>query len=338
MNIQTLFCAVSFIALSSCARESVTTLKEIRINPSKVDSVYDFANDVEPAWDIVALETKDECLISSADKVFYRNNTYYVLDRKINTLFLFDSTGKFLSKINKKGSGPDEYSAASAFVVAGKNIWISDGNMRSLICYDDELEMIDRFNTWEIMGADHVEHANGKIYMANNWSGWMDNGNMAFGVYDTATKQVTGFVYAPRRGENVALLYKQGQLARLGDTCLFYHAFRDTIFQAHGNTCRPAYKLIFSERYEDIPLPIETVIDSNFKHIIRGLEDLDQTRNTILVGYIDSDRFISALYNKKSGACQAYRQLVNSNLNNLPTYKYSTFFDDDQMTCVYNNL
>ncbi|MDR0765962.1 MAG: 6-bladed beta-propeller [Odoribacteraceae bacterium] len=300
--------------------------------------MYDIANDVEPAWDIVALETKDECLISSVSKVVYRNNIYYVLDRKINALFLFDSAGKFLSKINKRGRGPDEYSDASAFVVVGKNIWISDGNMRSLICYDENLEMIDRFNTWEIMGADHIEYANETIYMANNWTGWKDEGNIAFGAYDVASKQVTEFVHTPRRGDDVARMRKQGQLSQLGDTCLFYHAFCDTIFQAYGDTCTPAYKVIFSERYEDIPLPIEKILDPDTKHIIRGLEDIDQTRNTVLIGYFESDFFVSALYDKKTGTCQVYRKIINSNLNNLPIYRYNTFFDGDQIISAYDNL
>lgn len=73
---------IFFALLSvSCSHiDHKSTLVEIHIDPSKVEEAYDLANDSEPYWDLVALETNDESRISKINKVVYANNKYYILD------------------------------------------------------------------------------------------------------------------------------------------------------------------------------------------------------------------------------------------------------------------
>jgi hypothetical protein len=87
--------------------------------------------------------------------------------------------------------------------------------------------------------------------------------------------------------------------------------------------------MIFSERYSDIPRPIEEILDPNNEHIIMGVEDIKQTRNKIIIGYRDKRKIASAVYDKNTGDCKVYPYLINSNLNNVPAYQYTTFFDDE---------
>ena len=56
---------------------------------------------------IVPLETSDESLVGEITKIKKYNHFYYVLSAQ--TLFCFDADGKFVSKLEKQGEGPEEY-------------------------------------------------------------------------------------------------------------------------------------------------------------------------------------------------------------------------------------
>jgi hypothetical protein len=319
-----------FFTLCSCSQDKIASnLIEIHINPSKVEEPYDISNDVKPEWDIVALETTDDCLITDINRIVYRNDKYYVFDKTGNTVFMFDSMGKFISKLYKKGEGPDEYSKLEAFCLEDKNIWVADA-MRWLICYDENLKMTVRLRTLDIMGADDMIYYNGNICMASNWSGG-DEKNMQFATYNIQTKEVTGLLYVPSDKEGAALWVKKSQLSQYDSSCLFIHSYCDTIFQLNDDGFAPKYKMVFKERYKDIPKPIEEYMDPNNKHIITGIEDIKQTQNKIFIGYGDKGYFRSAVYDKITGICNVYPWLIYSDLNNeLAIAQLAVFFDDNR--------
>lgn len=57
----------------------------------------------------IALETTEECLISSIDKLYLTDEYIIIVEIEKNRIFLFDKAGKFVRKIGKKGDGPKEY-------------------------------------------------------------------------------------------------------------------------------------------------------------------------------------------------------------------------------------
>ncbi|MCP9612649.1 BF3164 family lipoprotein [Coprobacter tertius] len=328
--------ALVFIICYACSSEKKieSDLTKINVNPSETGIALDIANNIEKQWEIIPLETKDECLVNEADKILYKNGIYYILDRQGNSLFLFDSDGKFISKILKKGEGPDEYSNLDAFAVDNDSIWISDASSRSLICYGPDLKMIDRASTWERATGNDITLMNGKIYLATNWTGW-NKKNSQIASYDIKNKDVTGLWRVPPLNGDHALIRKSCQLADNGDSCLFIYSYCDTIFQIKDNKLTPAYQLSFTERYDDVPLPIEKLMDPQNKNIIRGIDYLKQTNTHIFFSYADDGLLISVIYNKKDNSCKTFPYFINSNLGEMKTYLYTTFFDGNNMICVY---
>ncbi len=87
----------------------------------------------------VFLETNDSCLIGHIDKVVIYNNRFYILDKeKSKTLFIFDSLGKLVKKINREGKGPGEYSTPDDFVI--------DKEEKTVEIYNRALKKILKFN------------------------------------------------------------------------------------------------------------------------------------------------------------------------------------------------
>jgi hypothetical protein len=325
------------IVCYSCTQDKTQTteLIEIKINPTKVEPAYDIADYVEES-DVIALETTDDCIIGTINKIFFKNGIYYILDPIGSSVLLYDSSGKFISKLYKKGTGPDEYSRIASLAVERKNIWVSDDNLRSLIAYDENFKMIDRFSTMPFMAARHIAYQAENICMAGNWTDW-NSRNMQIGTYDIRTKKVTGLCFVPApNNQKVALMNKNSQIAQWGDSCLFTYSYCDTIFQLDHSGFAPQYKIVFTERYRDIQYSIEDIMDPNKMDIIKGIEDIKQTGHRIFLGYIDGRHFRSAIYDKETGDSQVYSNLINSDLNNIILWQYETFFDERNIISVHS--
>lgn len=57
----------------------------------------------------IPLETTDSCLIDVITGVAIGDDTIVLTDSKQDCVFIFDDSGRFVGKINRKGSGPEEY-------------------------------------------------------------------------------------------------------------------------------------------------------------------------------------------------------------------------------------
>lgn len=74
-------------------------------HPEKT-SLSDYFRSIE----LIPLETSPEVLIAYISKMIIHGDRYYTLDKRQSIIHVFDQTGKFLFKIDKKGRGPGEYS------------------------------------------------------------------------------------------------------------------------------------------------------------------------------------------------------------------------------------
>jgi hypothetical protein len=102
---------ITGLLLFSCAdkvSEKQIDTPEVTVDLETVTepSIYDFFDTVIA----VQLETTDDCLVSNMiDRIKEFNGRYFLIDRKQNAFFCFDSTGKYLFKIQSRGQGPNEY-------------------------------------------------------------------------------------------------------------------------------------------------------------------------------------------------------------------------------------
>lgn len=334
-NYISVLCACVCVCMLSCSNNTAMhDLTEIVINPLDVKESYDIANDVETEWNMIPLETNLDCLINHIDNLVYKNGTYYILDKTAATIFLFDDEGKFLSKLDEKGSGPGEYLGIDAFTVIGKNIWISDVNKRYLIEYNENMQFVSEFNLTDQIAPRHLINIGNYIYMGTNWSGWLDS-NMQLASFDIKNKELTGLIYVPSLDDEVALMRKSSQLASLDDTPLFIYGYCDTVFQIKNNEVNPEYKMVFTSNYEDVPLPFEKHIDPKLANIIRGLEDIKQTSNSILLGYGINNQLNSYLFNKHAKTGSTYTCLINSKLGDFKMFQVEIYFEENNyMFCI----
>lgn len=136
MNYKTLLLLLSLVYIG-CQNNTVTNrgipVHKIKtVNNERVllipDSIF---SDVK----YVKLETSDNVLIQEVNKIITDKNIY-VLDRKQNTVFIFDFNGKLIDKISKQGNGPDEYYFLSDFMVKDDKVYILSPSNFKIMIYD----------------------------------------------------------------------------------------------------------------------------------------------------------------------------------------------------------
>lgn len=105
------------LAFISCGEHKPTSCDAVHIDLS--GSVGDslFVSDWIEPLEIIALETTEESLLGSVDKLVECDGKYYVLDRMRKCILLFAENGKFLRSIGRVGQGPGEYPDLYDFVV-----------------------------------------------------------------------------------------------------------------------------------------------------------------------------------------------------------------------------
>lgn len=322
--------------LMSCSSRSSSALKEIVIDPSHTLGFYDLAEDVEPEFDIFALETTDSCLVGGICRTIYTNDLYYILDNN-SVIFIFNPQGKFVSKLDKIGRAPDEYIHIRDFTVIGENIWIYDEIRRKLSCYDKNLDKIEDV---EMNIVNKITCAGENIYGAGVWFG-IDKENFQIIEYNTLNKEIKKLIPYSQNydqnefAKNPYIPYIINQLAPLADSCLFIQPYCDTLFQLGHGTVTPRYKYRFTERFVDKRLTVDEWEEECKKSMIIGVSAIYQTPASILILYAEPE-YKFAIYNKETGITNVYfSQFVNSYLGNLGTMRME-FTDNREIITTYS--
>ena len=216
---------------------------------------------------VIELETTDDCLIGGsggggAGRVLVSDDYILFLDAILSDIkiLLFDSSGKFLRRIAKKGQGPGEYAViydvAADFL--NNRIYISTGK---LMCYDFEGNFINevkpfhlnylnftnnRLNaiTSHIVSGDETDYKiNAVLYEINNNLQVIDS--MTFLSFNTNTKMSlvsninNHITYA---GGNMYLCYPSPVFPMRNEN----YIYRDTLYQFKGKELIPQLILKFN--------------------------------------------------------------------------------------------
>ncbi len=300
-------------------------LMEIYIDLSKHSDFYDISKDIEQDFDIIALETNDDCLISHIRKILYVNDLYYILDDKGASVFIFNNDGTFMSKLDRKGLGPDEYINIASFIVKDKDIWIYDDMTKRLLCYDSAFDKKEEIKI-DIPTFD-MAIIKDDILLSTNWF-WYGENSYQLKKYNIRNKEKTEYLsYSRIEQDDIVQIMKENQFTTVGDSCLFMYSYDNTLYQITADDFIPRYRYTFSERFDDKPLTnqeFEEVSD-----LIRGIDALYQTVHSIIIKYTDKGEPKIAIYNKETGDCSVYLSIfTNSDFGNFKIYRY--FISNDQ--------
>ena len=125
--------------LFSCA-STEDSVRTYNIDISHKASLEDYFE----GYSFVRLETNKECLLATPQKIEVANNLISVLDH--NKIFLFDMSGKYLSKIDHIGNGHNEYMAIDDYALQDTLVYILSRAQKAILTYGLKGNMIRKIS------------------------------------------------------------------------------------------------------------------------------------------------------------------------------------------------
>lgn len=112
-----IFILALYLFIGSC-KDSPTVNENIYTITASIEqeediSLFDFVSKVR----LIPLETTDSSLVAHITKIITSKDKIFIYDRIQNQIFIFNQEGQFISKINQKGRGPEEYNSLSDLAI-----------------------------------------------------------------------------------------------------------------------------------------------------------------------------------------------------------------------------
>lgn len=93
------------------------SIKEIKIDPTKMEEGDLAMSDLVESITYIPLETTTDCLMGYVPRVKISKNYIFANCAQSKSAYLFDKNGKFLRKISRVGQGPGEYLAINGLAL-----------------------------------------------------------------------------------------------------------------------------------------------------------------------------------------------------------------------------
>lgn len=136
------------VCLLGCKKKEQQDNLVLSLNPLEADPSLPLSTFVE-SISYIPLETSDESLMARVSEIIIKDTYIYAVDSEQKIVFIFDKKGGFVSKLDRRGEGPDEYLSMQGVLVDDEETAITVFDYRGAnsrtINYDvHTLEPIDK--------------------------------------------------------------------------------------------------------------------------------------------------------------------------------------------------
>jgi hypothetical protein len=253
----------------------------------------------------IPLETNDNCLIGNIEKVFYRNNRFYAIDKNVTkSIFVFDAGGKFLWKIDKRGKGPGEYTELLDFDVDSiGNIYLLDNGAMKIIKYDSLGALITEYKT----GNRFMEFTilnDTKILVYNVFG--EEKRNTKLGILDLKKRKLNPLISSNTVFDDPDVpMFRYYALCKSRKAILYAPRFSNKVYRINPKDGAVENAIAIN----GIPTPTEeyllkakknrVILNNEFKYLY-DVNCIFETDDILYLSYLTPSRLALA-YNKKSG-------------------------------------
>lgn len=189
--------------------------------------------------DYIKLETNDDCIIGKVSWCKRIEDKIVILEKSTKLYYIFDNSGKFLSKIGKVGKGPLEYLSnerGTSIDFENEIICIYDRGKNSYLEYDLIGNCIKEFKV-----ENNPEHV---IRLDNNYIFFHPLVRRAINDwYVLSIVSLEGKLVKKVKKDSLSQRYLDAyrQFYRYGDEIHFWETQNDTIFSFDGVSVKPEF-------------------------------------------------------------------------------------------------
>ena len=222
----------------------------IKIEPSIHDSI--FLSEMIESIRFIPLESDSNALIGEIVKIAYDNGFYFCQEENSNKLFCFDSEGRFIARIGKKGHGRGECLHPNAFALnkENKEVWIID-NVTKLKKYSYSGDFIDAIDRDRSFMSDYCI-SNGVWYCyTEKRTNWKNDNSGDFWCNELTVLYKNGRIerFFPVNKdlyttENRITIPEPTPFSELNKSITFHHTVSDVIYSIDKETSKISSKYV----------------------------------------------------------------------------------------------
>lgn len=137
--------AVCLLLLAGCQPKKAEVESVITV-PFESANAIDMGQFIEQVH-YIQLENHPESAFTDIDKMLVSGENMFMLDKRLEAVFCFDTTGKFKYRIQRVGRGPGEYQELDAMWVkpADKELWLQSFWPSKIMVYNFGGQMLREF-------------------------------------------------------------------------------------------------------------------------------------------------------------------------------------------------
>ena len=121
-------------------------------------------------FEIIPLETTDECLIAEVSKLYLSNNKIVVYDEMAQGAYIFNRDGSYHAKVRAIGPGPGEYPPGINDIMVSKNHIGVLAPPFGIMLYDFDGKFVRKISLEDTWGMNLFTFDDINYYLVNDWS------------------------------------------------------------------------------------------------------------------------------------------------------------------------
>jgi hypothetical protein len=133
------FIFLFLVGFTGCKKTQQQDKQVLSLNPREAVQSQPLSTFVE-SISYIPLETSNESLMVRVSEIIIKDTYIYAVDSEQKMVFIFDKNGKFVSKLARRGEGPDEYLSMQQVLVDDAETFITvfdyRGDNSRTISYD----------------------------------------------------------------------------------------------------------------------------------------------------------------------------------------------------------
>lgn len=318
--------SIIFLFLLSCNLKEKERIESIIIDPDKQEKFNDLSGMLQDSIKIIQLETTNECLIAEVTKVEVRNEEIFISDRINQKIFVFNSNGKYLKSIGKRGNGPGEIRNLGDFTFVEDSLFVQDGYGKKYLIYNTNGDYLGSLpyttHHHDVISYDNI------LYFVSNYF-YSELGFYNLFRYDLATKKTNSYIpFDEKINKNNSAWGLNRHISKYKDSALLLYPLNDTIYEVSKNRVYPRYTIKFSKH--NIPENIKDKDGSTIFSLaakdgyIKGLHHLQNSKDYLIGIYTEGNSYKYITIDKQTLEYKIGKSLTISNYGNFSLHTFYT--------------
>lgn len=341
-NIRSIAILLVFLSLTACVDKKISnTFKttELNLSQSKDSLFVEFPKRLLKDKEYVNLEMDQQSnYVGLIDKIVTKNERFYILDKRVSALVVFDKTGKFIGRVGK--AKQDFNKIADFDVDSTGNVYIVDGQEDNLLFYDANFKLRKRIKPGFEMDIVKVLPNNTFLFGLSSWNKKKYAGDQLIHLDRNLAPISTLLEYDDFKDDNFWI--GGYRFTTTPSSVFFNRPISDLVYQisTQGKVLK-AYKFNFGKA---------TVPDELKKDLETNLNQFDHFRMLITFAFADDhialgrfydhrkfrffflDRNSNKLYLENSDAATEFKNIADFDGSTITTFIYPGEYDKVQMS------